>query len=228
MTEHELRALAAYVDLPAERDLAPAVRRAHRRPTEAPSRSCARPGRARARGGRLVRRSACAIRDPAVPAPARGPDRARRPAPRGQDGRASRSRRSALARRRRAHRRLRAGDVEPPRRPGPRHVGRRDALARIRRRPAPRVGVPRERAARPRQEGRRASDDDHPGPRRRPAGVFHLRSRALPLPRSDRPGPDERVRLAKNVLLWQHGALTLRLEGDLPLVRALEIARSFR
>ncbi len=39
---------------------------------------------------------------------------------------------------------------------------------------------------------------------------------------------DERVRLARNVLLWQHGALTLRLEGDLPLVRALEIARSFR
>lgn len=39
---------------------------------------------------------------------------------------------------------------------------------------------------------------------------------------------DERVRLAKNVLLWQHGSLTLRLEGDVSLTRALEIARSFR
>jgi hypothetical protein len=39
---------------------------------------------------------------------------------------------------------------------------------------------------------------------------------------------DERVRLARDVLLWQHGTLTLRLEGDLTLVRALRIARSFR
>jgi hypothetical protein len=39
---------------------------------------------------------------------------------------------------------------------------------------------------------------------------------------------DERVRLARNVLLWQHGPLTLRLEGDLSLPRALEVARSFR
>jgi hypothetical protein len=39
---------------------------------------------------------------------------------------------------------------------------------------------------------------------------------------------DERVRLAHNVLLWQHGPLTLRLEGDVSLSRALQIARSFR
>jgi hypothetical protein len=39
---------------------------------------------------------------------------------------------------------------------------------------------------------------------------------------------DERVRLARNVLLWQRGPLTLRLEGDLSLARALRIARSFR
>ena len=39
---------------------------------------------------------------------------------------------------------------------------------------------------------------------------------------------DERVRLARNVLLWQHGPLTLRLEGDIPISEALAIARSFR
>jgi hypothetical protein len=37
---------------------------------------------------------------------------------------------------------------------------------------------------------------------------------------------DERVRLARDVLLWQHGPLTLRLEGDLTLGQALRIARS--
>jgi hypothetical protein len=39
---------------------------------------------------------------------------------------------------------------------------------------------------------------------------------------------EERVRLARNVLLWQRGLLTLRLEGDVSLPRALQIARSFR
>jgi hypothetical protein len=39
---------------------------------------------------------------------------------------------------------------------------------------------------------------------------------------------DERVRLARNVLLWQHGPLTLRLEGDVTVREALRIARSFR
>jgi hypothetical protein len=39
---------------------------------------------------------------------------------------------------------------------------------------------------------------------------------------------DERVRLARNVLLWEQGPLTLRLEGDLTLPQALRIARSFR
>ena len=39
---------------------------------------------------------------------------------------------------------------------------------------------------------------------------------------------EERVRLARQVLLWQHGPLTLRLEGDLTLAQALRIARSFR
>jgi len=38
---------------------------------------------------------------------------------------------------------------------------------------------------------------------------------------------DERVRLARNVLLWQHGRLTLRLEGVLTVGEALRIARSF-
>jgi hypothetical protein len=37
---------------------------------------------------------------------------------------------------------------------------------------------------------------------------------------------DERVRLARDVLLWEHGPLTLRLEGDLTLPQALRIARS--
>jgi hypothetical protein len=37
---------------------------------------------------------------------------------------------------------------------------------------------------------------------------------------------DERVRLARDVLLWEHGPLTLRLEGDLTLAQALRIARS--
>jgi hypothetical protein len=39
---------------------------------------------------------------------------------------------------------------------------------------------------------------------------------------------DERVRLARDVLLWEHGPLTLRLEGQLTLAEALRIARSFR
>lgn len=38
---------------------------------------------------------------------------------------------------------------------------------------------------------------------------------------------DERIRLARNTLLWEHGPLTLRLEGDLTLAEALRIARSF-
>jgi len=39
---------------------------------------------------------------------------------------------------------------------------------------------------------------------------------------------EEPVRLGRQVLLWQHGALTLRLEGDLTVQKALRIARSFR
>jgi len=38
---------------------------------------------------------------------------------------------------------------------------------------------------------------------------------------------EERVRLARNVLLWEHGPVTVRLEGDLTLSQALLIARSF-
>jgi hypothetical protein len=39
---------------------------------------------------------------------------------------------------------------------------------------------------------------------------------------------EERIRLARNTLLWERGPLTLRLEGDLTLAQALRIARSFR
>jgi len=39
---------------------------------------------------------------------------------------------------------------------------------------------------------------------------------------------EEAVRLYRQVLLWQHGPLTLRLEGDVTLAQALRIARSFR
>jgi hypothetical protein len=39
---------------------------------------------------------------------------------------------------------------------------------------------------------------------------------------------EEPVRLSRQVLLWQHGPLTLRLEGELTLAQALRIARSFR
>lgn len=39
---------------------------------------------------------------------------------------------------------------------------------------------------------------------------------------------EEPVRLGRQVLLWQHGPLTLRLEGDLTIQEALKIARSFR
>jgi hypothetical protein len=39
---------------------------------------------------------------------------------------------------------------------------------------------------------------------------------------------EEPVRLSRNVMLWPHGPLTLRLEGDFSLARALRIARSFR
>jgi len=38
----------------------------------------------------------------------------------------------------------------------------------------------------------------------------------------------EPVRLSRHVLLWQHGPLTLRLEGDIGVAQALRIARSFR
>jgi hypothetical protein len=38
----------------------------------------------------------------------------------------------------------------------------------------------------------------------------------------------EPVRLGRQVLLWQHGPLTLRLEGDLTIRQALRVARSFR
>jgi hypothetical protein len=38
---------------------------------------------------------------------------------------------------------------------------------------------------------------------------------------------EEPVRLGRQVLLWQHGPLTLRLEGDVSLAQALRIARSF-
>jgi hypothetical protein len=39
---------------------------------------------------------------------------------------------------------------------------------------------------------------------------------------------DENIRLAGNVLLWERGLLTLRLEGDLSRAEAVEIARSVR
>jgi hypothetical protein len=39
---------------------------------------------------------------------------------------------------------------------------------------------------------------------------------------------EEPVRLSRQVLLWQHGPLTLRLEGDVMLGQALRVARSFR
>jgi len=39
---------------------------------------------------------------------------------------------------------------------------------------------------------------------------------------------EEPVRLFRQVLLWQHGPLTVRLEGKLTLGEALRIARSFR
>jgi hypothetical protein len=39
---------------------------------------------------------------------------------------------------------------------------------------------------------------------------------------------EERGRTAGRVLLWQHGALLLRLEADVSLARALQIARSVR
>jgi hypothetical protein len=38
----------------------------------------------------------------------------------------------------------------------------------------------------------------------------------------------DRARRAGRVLLWQHGALLLRLEADVSQARALEIARSVR
>jgi hypothetical protein len=39
---------------------------------------------------------------------------------------------------------------------------------------------------------------------------------------------EERVRLAENALLWQHGPLLLRIEGRFTEAEALRIARSFR
>ena len=39
---------------------------------------------------------------------------------------------------------------------------------------------------------------------------------------------DERIRLARNTLVWRHGSLTLRLEGGFGEERALEVARTLR
>jgi hypothetical protein len=39
---------------------------------------------------------------------------------------------------------------------------------------------------------------------------------------------EERTRLAGNTLIWQHGDLTLRLEGELPKAEAVRIAESMR
>ena len=39
---------------------------------------------------------------------------------------------------------------------------------------------------------------------------------------------ESRVRLARDVLVWEHGNLTLRIEGELTLREALKIAKSFR
>jgi hypothetical protein len=38
----------------------------------------------------------------------------------------------------------------------------------------------------------------------------------------------DRVRLAGNVLVWQQGRLTIRIEGTRTLARALALARSLR
>jgi hypothetical protein len=44
----------------------------------------------------------------------------------------------------------------------------------------------------------------------------------------DRTGHPEfdTVRLAGNVLLWQHGAVTVRIEGRISMERAITVARS--
>jgi len=39
---------------------------------------------------------------------------------------------------------------------------------------------------------------------------------------------DERGRLADNTLLWQRGAVTLRLESALPMEEAIRVAESMR
>jgi hypothetical protein len=67
---------------------------------------------------------------------------------------------------------------------------------------------------------RGATVNGHPGfwIEGQPHELFFLDRNGQPIPQT--------VRLAGNVLVWQQGALLLRIESALPLDRALMIARS--
>ena len=226
VTERELRALAAFVDLPDERDLAPAVRARlrGRPPPAAPAlvvvaAALAADRRSRSQCRRRARRS-CAS------STSRAPDRVRRPPARRPD-RSARPRRADRARRRRAHRGFRplASDLLGP----PDEVtwdggllwyryGRTRLLVsqfRARERiDLLKKVVERDTTIAP------VTVDGQPGCFIPEAGTS---STWLPAAR-----PDQPVACAASALLWEHGPLTLRLEGDLTLAQALRIAGSFR
>ena len=228
MTERELRALAAYVDLPEERDLAPAVR-ARAAWTAGPARVARRRIRSGARRrGSGVRGSAGALGNPSALPPPGGDDRARRRAAAGAPADDARPRHPDRSGRRRAHRRLPAPRVEPARATRRGDLGRRPPLVPVRPRSAARLPGCGQGAERARQEGLRARDDH---PRRSTSTASRATFSAACGTSSTSPRTisirEERVRLAEDVLLWQHGPLLMRIEGRFTEAEALRIARSF-
>ena len=229
MNERELRALAAFVDLPAERDLAPAVR----------ARLAARPRRRRAVAvvlaalvlaarGRL-RRPTRALGDPPffhlrgarIELVDRLPE-VRTPAPLDLGVPVPLAEAAQTAG-------FEPLDLEPARPARPRHLGRGDGSGS---RTATCGCSSRSSAGASGSSWSRSSSSRRRRSRRSPStaergyflsGATHF----LYLAPTDLIR-EERVRLARNVLLWQRGPLTLRLEGEVTLARALEIARSLR
>ena len=230
MTERELRALAAYVDLPEERDLAPAVRaRLRGRPARRGwARRRVRSGARRGGGG--VRGPAGALGDPSLlPSPG-GDDRARRRAAAGATADDARPRHPDRSGRRRAHRRLPAARVEPARAARRGHLGRRPALVPVRPRSAARLPGCRARSGaissrRSTSPGRLIHGVDVDGEQ----GYFLTRRAAPRLPRPERSlSARSGCGSPQTCCVWQHGPLLMRIEGRFTEAEALRIARSFR
>ena len=232
MTERELRALAASIELPGRaRPRAGGPRSAAARRAAAPARARGRPrGRARSRS-----RSPSPSRRRARRSSASSISRERRSSsstscPTVPTSAAARPRRSAHPRgRARAHRRLPAArrrSLLGRSRRG--HLGRAPALVPVRagRGCSSRSCSASERAEL-RQEGRPSPDHDHARSSSTGSRVTSSPAPALPLPGARRGlVREERDPPGRNVLLWQHGPLTLRLEGNLTLAESACASRA--